>query len=205
MDQVGKTYGDWTVVSKIGKTSRGTSWLCRCSCGFELSVLEKRLVKLTRCQKCANKVRRRGSPRSFWVDLTGQTIGKRTVIAYVGKVKRAHIWRVRCECGRERDLTHAAIRRTHMCFMCANKERALPLEERRRRMLARGVAKKKEQRMSRWESGECTKCPRPRLPDLALCEFHRAIGMELSRVYKMTHIPYLRQRERETRPPRKAK
>lgn len=205
MDHTNETYGDWTVVSRVGATKQGVSWLCRCQCGKTQSVLQSRLKHLTSCQSCANRKRRKpAQPRSFYEDRVGQTHGKWTVVSYVGIIERSHIWLVRCECGKERQMNVTQFSGTYMCRTCANKERGLPLEERRRRMRARGVAQKKEQRMTRWERGECTQCPRERLPDLALCEFHRAIRAEMARVYRMLHIPHLRQIERETRPARKA-
>jgi hypothetical protein len=51
IDLTGKTFGDWTAISR----EKGGYWLCQCKCGIETKVEGKalRLGTSTRCRACA--------------------------------------------------------------------------------------------------------------------------------------------------------
>lgn len=48
-------------------------------------------------------------------DMTGQVIGRNTVISYVGTSPRGPVWRVRCDCGREIERRGDVVRRGYGC------------------------------------------------------------------------------------------
>lgn len=46
-DLTGKTFGKWTVVSKIGEPRKNSKYLCKCTCGSEKEVLSNNLLRGT--------------------------------------------------------------------------------------------------------------------------------------------------------------
>lgn len=53
-DRTGETYGDFTIIEP---TSEPREWVARCKCGSERAVKNQNMTKLTRCKKCAAKLR----------------------------------------------------------------------------------------------------------------------------------------------------
>lgn len=52
----GRTFGDWLVLSAGQKSGRRTTWLCRCKCGIEKTVLTQALLsgESRKCRRCGN-------------------------------------------------------------------------------------------------------------------------------------------------------
>ena len=92
---IGEKYGMLTVVGQASSTSKGQRrWVCRCDCGTEKIVMGSNLKRGTTVS-CGCKHKN---------DLTGQRIGKLTVIGrsdkYGSRGKRqTQLWKCQCECG----------------------------------------------------------------------------------------------------------
>ena len=116
---IGEKFGMLTVIGRASSTSKGQRrWICRCDCGTEKIVLGSNLKRGTTVS-CGCKHKN---------DLTGQRIGKLTVIGrsdkYGSRGKRqTQLWECVCECGaityKATDtLTNPDI---SMCQSCASK------------------------------------------------------------------------------------
>ena len=92
----GMRFGRLTVLGKSGNRAkdRNPLWLCRCDCGNEVEVTKRKLVTggVSSCG-CGRK-----PPLKDWV---GKRFGRVVVLEYAGKENGRHMWRCRCDCGRE--------------------------------------------------------------------------------------------------------
>lgn len=92
---IGEKFGMLTVIGRAPSTAKGQRrWICRCDCGIEKIVLGSNLKRGTTVS-CGCKHKK---------DLTGQRIGKLTVIGrsdkYGSRGKRqTQLWECVCECG----------------------------------------------------------------------------------------------------------
>ncbi len=92
---IGEKFGMLTVIAQASSTAKGQRrWVCRCDCGTEKIVLGSNLKRGTTIS-CGCKHKN---------DLTGQRIGKLTVIGrsdkYGSRGKRQmQLWECRCDCG----------------------------------------------------------------------------------------------------------
>ena len=92
---LGEKYGMLTVMGQAPSTAKGhRRWVCRCDCGTEKIVIGSNLKRGTTVS-CGCKHKN---------DLTGQRIGKLTVIErsdkYGSRGKRqTKLWKCRCDCG----------------------------------------------------------------------------------------------------------
>lgn len=92
---IGEKFGMLTVIGRAPSTAKGQRrWICRCDCGIEKIVLGSNLKRGTTVS-CGRKHKK---------DLTGQRIGKLTVIGrsdkYGSRGKRqTQLWECVCECG----------------------------------------------------------------------------------------------------------
>ncbi len=60
-----------------------------------------------------------GTPRRK--DLTGKRFGKITALFIVGKKYSSMLWRCRCDCGKEYNITAGELKRRKSCKSCASK------------------------------------------------------------------------------------
>ena len=94
-DLIGEKFGKLTVIGQAPSTAKGQRrWVCRCDCGIEKIVIGSNLKRGTTVS-CGCKHKN---------DLTGQRIGKLTVIErsdkYGSRGKRqAQLWKCLCDCG----------------------------------------------------------------------------------------------------------
>ena len=97
--EIGKKYGELTVIGKDKEIKKGNIWICKCSCGklkrLEASKLTKVVggIKSCGCQRY---------PANF-KDLTGKKFNKLTAIKMCGykygKKNKSAVWLCQCECG----------------------------------------------------------------------------------------------------------
>ncbi len=96
MNYVNQKFGEWTV---IAKDTKGSHWICRCSCGNEQSLYVStfKLGRSKRCIEC-----KRSLPS---VDRVGERVGTLVVEKYAGRLsgtrggRAVHHWQCRCDCG----------------------------------------------------------------------------------------------------------
>ena len=103
-DLTGLRIGKLTVLGKSGNKAKDGNplWRCQCECGRKIETTKRRLLKRrlltgnTRSCGCGKK-----PPLKDWV---GKRFGMLTVMSYVGKENGFHLWRCRCDCGKEVDV-----------------------------------------------------------------------------------------------------
>ena len=95
-DLTGMKFGKLTVLKKSENRAkdRNPLWLCRCDCGNEVETTKWKLVtgNVSSCG-CGRK-----PPLKDWV---GKRFGRAVVLKYAGKENGHHMWRCRCDCGKE--------------------------------------------------------------------------------------------------------
>lgn len=111
-DLTGLRFGDLTVISRAENTKHGsTQWLCRCTCGNDCLVQGTLLTtgRKTRCSGSAHQ------KNYAYADVAGQRFGQLTALFPTGKNDRngSIIWRCRCDCGNEIDLTYNTLAYTN--------------------------------------------------------------------------------------------
>lgn len=100
-DLTGNRYGRLTVLSRVP----GNKWLCRCDCGTEKQIYGGSLRNgLSQSCGCLNIEVQRAKRE----DLTGKRYGRWSVL---GPGDDYEHWRCRCDCGTERDVGHASLRK----------------------------------------------------------------------------------------------
>lgn len=89
---VGNQYGQWLVLSYIGKEKHAHKWQCRCSCGKELSVRGDNLRNglSTSCRNCADNLKRK--------EMIGKVFGNLKVIKYAYSKNGELYWECECQC-----------------------------------------------------------------------------------------------------------
>ena len=95
-DLTGLRFGKLVVLGKSENRTkdRNPLWRCRCDCGKELETTKSKLIT-GRVSSC-------GCNRKPQVkDWVGKRFGRVVVLEYDGKEKGRHMWRCRCDCGRE--------------------------------------------------------------------------------------------------------
>lgn len=101
-DLTGQTFGHWTVLEPAEPDKYGRAkWLCRCDCGEERVVTASNLRRgvSTSCGHTRGENHRK--------NLIGQRFGRLTVTRYVrySSTANSSIWRCRCDCGKETDVS----------------------------------------------------------------------------------------------------
>lgn len=95
-DLTGLRFGRLVVLRKSENRARDRNplWICRCDCGNEVEVTKRKLItgSVSSCG-CG-----RTPPLKDWV---GKRFGRAVVLEYAGKEKGHHLWRCRCDCGKE--------------------------------------------------------------------------------------------------------
>lgn len=110
IDLTGRQFGRWTVIA-IASTSP-TKWHCACSCGAKKDVNGNGLVRgLTKSCGCLRDDLAKHRNR---IDLTGKKFGRLTVIGLVDGTR----WRVKCDCGVERIVLGANLRKPGHTTSC---------------------------------------------------------------------------------------
>lgn len=98
----GEIFGKLTALERTEqKEDRYYVWRCRCTCGNEILVSTKKLLRGTvqNCGCSAGARRSRGAPPE---DISGQKFGKLTAVRQVESVKRRTMWLCKCDCGNEK-------------------------------------------------------------------------------------------------------
>ena len=133
IDLTGQRFGRLAVIREAENKDGRTAWYCRCDCGniIVAKTTHLRAGKVTSC----GCLRGRGAARPFSrtekqakptidrgystkkLDLTGQRFGMLTVIEKAPNIGRDTAWRCRCDCGNERVVRTANLRkgRTTSC------------------------------------------------------------------------------------------
>lgn len=105
-DIIGKTFGDLIPLSRVEAPNAKDSvfYLCKCSCGNISKVQRMDLLKQrkTHCG-CKNPVQ--------YIDLTGQTFGKLTVLKPGETINEKKYWICQCECGTIKSILGDSLRK----------------------------------------------------------------------------------------------
>lgn len=87
-DLTDKVFNNWKVRKYLGNSM----WECECSCG-EIREVNQYDLKNNKSKSCGHNIT---GPR--FIDITGETFGKWTVLSYAGNKQ----WNCRCSCGKEK-------------------------------------------------------------------------------------------------------
>ena len=123
-DLTGRQFGELTALRRVENDKNGKiCWLCRCSCGKEVTVRAQRL-KSGQTRSCGCK-KAYAAPNRH--DLTGQRFGRLTALYHLGKGDGAKnsCWHCRCDCGKELDVrTENLLRGLTQSCGCWNREQS---------------------------------------------------------------------------------
>ncbi len=123
-DLTGRQFGELTVLRRAENDGRGkVRWLCRCSCGGEVTVRATQL-KSGKTRSCGCKKRGAAYNRA---DLTGQRFGRLTALYHVNRPDRVKgsYWHCRCDCGKELDVyAQSLLRGLSQSCGCWNREQS---------------------------------------------------------------------------------
>ena len=132
VDYSGKQFGDLMVVHKIDD-SHPPKYLCKCSCGRELEVLQKHLIsgKKTHCgcktiRKKINQIARASH------DYIGERIGQLLVLDELEphitpNDSKQRIIRCQCDCGKVFTTRLSSAQKAQKCRDCLDKERRIDI------------------------------------------------------------------------------
>lgn len=103
IDLTGQKFNRLTVLSrdysKNQQGRRGTFWLCECDCGNQIIVASSNL-KNGNTKSCGCLQKEKAAISGGFIDLTGQTFGRLTVIKRAPKQKNSSAyWECSCLCG----------------------------------------------------------------------------------------------------------
>ena len=113
LDLTGQKFGELTVLRRIENSRSGASrWLCSCACGADYEVLGTLLTngKRTRCTGRAHE------KNYAFADITGQRFGRLTTLYPSRRYDKSGsvIWRCRCDCGSETDISYNSLMYTNL-------------------------------------------------------------------------------------------
>lgn len=128
-DLTGRQFGELTVIRRVeNDKSNRVCWLCRCSCGKELTVqalhLKSGHTRSCGCKRYLGNGNRR--------DLIGQRFGRLTALYFVRKENRVKnsYWHCRCDCGNELDVyTMSLVQGLTRSCGCLNKEQSAKIRD----------------------------------------------------------------------------
>lgn len=104
-DYAGRRYGALVAIEDVGVGIRARLWRVRCDCGTERVVASNKLTRMKSCGCGCGPINH-----------AGRRYGMLTAIECVGVADdRSKVWRVRCDCGREKVLRSGLIRMTKSC------------------------------------------------------------------------------------------
>jgi hypothetical protein len=96
-DLVGRKFSRLTVLAKGDKVNDRWTWHCKCDCGNDVIATTGALNAGTKKScGCMHIDSARKAGKSRFIDLTGQTFERLTVIKQINKT----FWECQCECGR---------------------------------------------------------------------------------------------------------
>lgn len=154
IDLTGQTYGRLTAIERVGTASGGAKWLWQCECGVRVEAVAAH-VRHGKRRSCGC-LRRETTSELKSVDLVGQEFGRLTVECKRGVNKFRFVeWACRCECGATTAATTHALRsgskRSCGCLhretiSAIQKAKALPADEKRRRVLANRAAQREKRK-----------------------------------------------------------
>ena len=107
-DLTGRRFGELTVIKKVESTKHGAArWLCQCACGAEYTVQGSLLVTGRRTH-CSGKEHQKNYA---YADITGQRFGRLVALAPARRYDKGGsvIWRCRCDCGMEIDISYNSL------------------------------------------------------------------------------------------------
>ena len=102
IDLTGNKYGRLTVIKRVENQGNKSMWQCLCDCGNVKNVRADSL-KNGNIKSCGCLLREETGRRNF-KDLTGQKIGRWTVLGRAENRNKNVNWKCRCDCGTERDV-----------------------------------------------------------------------------------------------------
>lgn len=112
----GKTIGRWTFLEKVSVS--GTSiYRCRCVCGYERVISSQKVSRLPDCPICREKEKLERY-RIHAEKQLGRRNGRLTLVAYK-RLKKAHGYLVKCDCGSEVAMKMDQFCSTKSCKKCA--------------------------------------------------------------------------------------
>jgi hypothetical protein len=128
IDLTGQRFGRLVVVRRVeDNRHRQAQWLCTCDCGNTITCVGYRLrTSDTKSCGCFKHDRSASIGRARTIPLDGGIFGRWTVIERAGSSPGKGglaLWRVRCECGNERNIQGVALRggRSRSCG-CLSRE-----------------------------------------------------------------------------------
>lgn len=103
IDLTGKSFGELTVLRRdIDKISKGTYWICRCSCGNEKSFFRGNLLRGS-VKSCGCK-KGEAIHLAKSLNLEGKRFGRLTAVSlapYESGTEESARWKCLCDCGNE--------------------------------------------------------------------------------------------------------
>lgn len=133
-DYTGKQFGELYVVKKI-QNSHPPKYLCKCSCGQEVEVLQKALSSGKKTH-CGCKKIRKTTKQSQQKNYIGKTIGQLTVLEELEphttpNGSKQRIVKCQCSCGKVFTTRLASAKKNGKCRDCISKEQRVDLTGKR--------------------------------------------------------------------------
>ena len=104
-DLSGQVFGNWTVIKREGSLNNKSTWLCKCSCGTEKTVighnLKNGISKSCGCKIMTETRKQAYKNRPSNVKI-GDVFGRLTIIEKTDKrLNRCKLWLCKCICGKD--------------------------------------------------------------------------------------------------------
>lgn len=100
---IGDKYGKLTIIEKTNKRINSSIvYLCKCDCGNTVEKIGSSIGKSGANLDCGCTKKKEANLKNSITlrkDLTGQKIGKLTIISYAGTKNKGALWLCECECG----------------------------------------------------------------------------------------------------------
>lgn len=123
IDLTGQRFGRLTALKRVENRGKKTQWLFQCDCGNQ-KVLDPSQVKNGMIRSCGCLLREATGLRHF-KDLTGQKIGRWTVLERVENENNCVKWKCQCECGEIRNVfANSLLNGTSLSCGCYKADRA---------------------------------------------------------------------------------
>lgn len=125
-DLTGQRFGMLTVIKRVENQGKSVRYLCRCDCGNE-KIFYSSNLKRGLSTSCGCFRKEKSKERQF-IDLTGQTFNKLTVLNFdhQNKKTKQYYWKCICECGNICIVYGGHLKNGHTTSCgCYNKERII--------------------------------------------------------------------------------